>query len=629
MASGRRRRKFLYDGWFADFIGLIVLLVVLLWGLHKWNGASKHVFGLPDIPLPGAAKKLPAPMQRWLSGTVLSTSFKKGEQPVPTPSPALPAATPSPAASPTPMSAEATPSLPSPAASATPVPAAVPSPTEPVGEAPPVMAVMTTLKTVVRQSPNPLLASATALCRRGDLLALGLADGGIALREGKKGIVVPLPAPMGPVRSVAVSPDGTRVWWLTDTDLVYRYDRKSKALRSVALPSGGPGEAIAVLPGGEGGTVAVLGGETPARFFDGNTGRIREASEVLPVEVAEAVTQPATSLFFANDLAGPAQASLLVVSGNNVAPGQPARITLWSTPDTRKPDSWVSHEADTDTAPAYSTLRIKDIGRAAVDINASGVALLARPAGGETLAASQIWNAPGGKIDLKPSGTLPSGVFGLWAAPDRVATGKSGLWWTFGGSVFHSKPSPNGAEPKTEAYLPWNLPGKGSDKITALLADDSGAWVASGAGVRRITPALASATDGYGGYVRARLGEAAGRTPGAPLPQKLARTTQEWEGTPYKWGGNDKKGVDCSGYVSAVYKGLGVSLPRSTAELPTCPGGPRIRDELKYGDVLVFPGHCAIYMGNGWTSEAMTEEGVRKASIWPRKQVVVRRFLRS
>jgi cell wall-associated NlpC family hydrolase len=210
-----------------------------------------------------------------------------------------------------------------------------------------------------------------------------------------------------------------------------------------------------------------------------------------------------------------------------------------------------------------------------------------------------------------------------------VARGKSGLWWTFGGSVFHSRPIPGGTEAKTDVYLPWNLPGKNGDKITALLADDSGAWVATGAGVRRITPALASAKEGYGGYVRARLGEAAGRTPAAALPQKLAQTAQEWEGTPYKWGGNDKTGIDCSAYVSVVYKGLGVSLPRSTAELPTCPGGPRIYDELKYGDVLVFPGHCAIYMGNGWTTEAMTEKGVRKATIWPRKQVVVRRFLPS
>jgi hypothetical protein len=433
---------------------------------------------------------------------------------------------------------------------------------------------------------------------------------------------------VGAVRSLAVSSDSARVWWITSDSLIYSYDRKSKTLRSVALPSGGPADAISVLPGTEGGTVAVLGSDG-ARFFVGNTGQILQPSDVLPTEVAQAVGQPATSLFFANDLPGRAQASLLLVSGDGVDPGLPARITLWSTTDIRKDDSWTSQETDVDTVPAYSTLRIKDIGRAAVDLNASGVALLARPAGGETLADCQLWTAGSGKIDLQPSGTLPKGVFGLWAAPERVARGKSGLWWTFGGAVFHARPVPDGTEAKTDVYLPWNLPGKNGDKITALLADDSGAWVATGAGVRRITPALASAKEGYGGYIRARLGEAAGRTPAAALPQKLARTAQEWEGTPYKWGGNDRTGIDCSAYVSVVYKGLGVSLPRSTAELPTCPGGPRIYDELKYGDVLVFPGHCAIYMGNGWTTEAMTEKGVRKATIWPRKQVVVRRFLRT
>jgi cell wall-associated NlpC family hydrolase len=458
---------------------------------------------------------------------------------------------------------------------------------------------------------------------------MGLADGGIAIRDGKKGIVVPLPESSGPVRSVALSPDGGRVWWLAGDSLIYSYDRKSKTLRSVELPSGGPAEAIAVLPGTDGGTIAVLGGSTAARFFDGGTGRLREPSEILPLEAAEAVSRPATSLFFANDPVGGTRTSMLLISGSGVAPGQPARITLWTTPDTRKPDSWVSQEANVDTAPAYSSLRIKDIGRAAVDLNASGVALLARPAGGQTLADCRLWTAGSGRIDLQPSGTLPRGVFGLWTAPDRVARGRSGLWWTFGGSVFHAKPAGEGPEGEAEVYLPWNLPGKGGDKITALLADDTGAWVATGAGVRRIAPALVSTRDGYGGYIRARLGEAAGKPPSAALPQKLARTAQEWEGTPYKWGGNDKTGIDCSAYVSVVYKGLGVSLPRSTAELPTCPGGPRIYDELKYGDVLVFPGHCAIYMGNGWTSEAMTEAGVRKASIWPRKQVVVRRFLRS
>lgn len=623
MASGRRRR-FGYAGWVADFIGLIVLLIALLWGIHKWNAAPHHWFGMPNVPLPGFTQRLPAPAQRWLSGTVLSTSFKPALHSTPTP-----VAVPTPAALPSPSSVPAATPEPSATAPATPAPEATPiaalSPSP--SDTPSPRAVITTLKTTVRPSANSLQASATALYQGGGLLCLGLADGGVAIRDGKTGhgIVVPLPKPGGAVRAVTLSPDRSRVWWIGSDNLIYAYDRKTKALRSVQIPSAGPAQAIAVLTGTDGETVAVLGAGAPAaRFFNGDNGRLRDASEILPASVAEAIDQPTTSLYFASDPIDAKHVSLLFVSGDGVAPGQPTHIALWTTPDVRKPGDWKSQEADTGTAPAYSTLRLKDIGRAAVDLNASGAALLARPAGGQTLAACKLWSAGGGKIDLHSCGTLPTGVSGLWAAPERIATGKSGLWWTFGGSVFHANAADDS---KAEVYLPWNLPAKGGDKITALIADDSGAWVASGAGVHRITPALASATDGYGGYIRARLGETAGKTPAAPLPQKLAKTTQEWQGTPYKWGGDDKKGVDCSGYVSAVYKGLGVSLPRSTAELPTCPGGPRIRDELRYGDVLVFPGHCAVYMGNGWTSEAMTDAGVGKATIWTRKQVVVRRFL--
>ncbi|MBC8101402.1 MAG: C40 family peptidase [Cytophagales bacterium] len=634
-ASGGRRRRLGYSGWFADLIGLLVVIGLALWGTHKWNSAPAHPLGLPDVPV---SQRLPAPARQWLSGTILKDSWKAETRPT-SPSPPSPA-TPE-AVTPESVTQEPvaeTPTVPSTVGSPAPAPAPeTPKPSSPAAAEPaPARAAMMPLKTVVRPSADPLSAAATTLHQQGDLLCLGLPDGGIAIRDGKtqRSVVVPLPKANGPVRSIATSPGGGSVWWLAGGNRIYGYDRKRKTLRGIDLPGAIPGaalpDAVAVLPGAGGReTVVVLGGATAAaRFFDSATGQIRAASEVLPDDAAEAMGQPATTIFLAGDPTGGTRASLLLVSGAQSAPGQAARVTLWTTSDARKLDAWKRQESDAVTTPAYSTLRLKDSGRAAADLNTSCVALLARPVGGQTLAACQLWtaaSADGDTLNLRPLETLPPGVFGLWAAPERVAVGRSGLWWTFGGSVFHTKPA--GGAP--EVYLPWNLPSGTGGRITALLADDSGAWVASSAGVRRITPALASAKDGYGGYIRARLGEAAGKTPAAPLPQKLARTAQEWEGTPYLWGGNDKKGVDCSGYVAAVYKGLGVALPRSTAELPTCPGGPRIRDELKYGDVLIFPGHCAVYQGNGWTTEAMTDSGVGRATIWTRKQVVVRRFLRS
>jgi len=35
-------------------------------------------------------------------------------------------------------------------------------------------------------------------------------------------------------------------------------------------------------------------------------------------------------------------------------------------------------------------------------------------------------------------------------------------------------------------------------------------------------------------------------------------------GTPYKWGGNDKKGIDCSGLLVRSFESVGMKLPRTT-----------------------------------------------------------------
>ena len=37
-------------------------------------------------------------------------------------------------------------------------------------------------------------------------------------------------------------------------------------------------------------------------------------------------------------------------------------------------------------------------------------------------------------------------------------------------------------------------------------------------------------------------------------------------GTPYKWGGNDKKGIDCSGLLVRSFESVGIKLPRTTSQ---------------------------------------------------------------
>ena len=53
----------------------------------------------------------------------------------------------------------------------------------------------------------------------------------------------------------------------------------------------------------------------------------------------------------------------------------------------------------------------------------------------------------------------------------------------------------------------------------------------------------------------------------APQSQALLSAAHEWLGVPYRYGGNDRKGIDCSGLVLQVYKdALGIKLPRNSRE---------------------------------------------------------------
>ncbi|MDQ6470990.1 C40 family peptidase [Flavobacterium sp. LHD-80] len=66
---------------------------------------------------------------------------------------------------------------------------------------------------------------------------------------------------------------------------------------------------------------------------------------------------------------------------------------------------------------------------------------------------------------------------------------------------------------------------------------------------------------------------------------------KKYLGTPYVYAGNNpKKGFDCSGFVSYVFKNYGVTLPRSSGEYKNI--GTKLNpEEFKVGDILVFYGY--------------------------------------
>lgn len=86
---------------------------------------------------------------------------------------------------------------------------------------------------------------------------------------------------------------------------------------------------------------------------------------------------------------------------------------------------------------------------------------------------------------------------------------------------------------------------------------------------------------------------------------------KKFVGNPYVWGGNSlTNGVDCSGFVHQIYLEFGIDTPRYSQAFKTV-GQPVSFNNIQPGDVVVYPGHVAIYAGGGKIVEAQsTKAGI-------------------
>lgn len=102
--------------------------------------------------------------------------------------------------------------------------------------------------------------------------------------------------------------------------------------------------------------------------------------------------------------------------------------------------------------------------------------------------------------------------------------------------------------------------------------------------------------------------------------KKLNTHYMRWRGTPYRMGGMNRKGIDCSGFVHVAFRdAFGIKLPRSTEALANH-GNQINKSQLRVGDLVFFrtgrkQRHVGIYVGNQHFIHASTSSGVMKSSL--------------
>lgn len=97
---------------------------------------------------------------------------------------------------------------------------------------------------------------------------------------------------------------------------------------------------------------------------------------------------------------------------------------------------------------------------------------------------------------------------------------------------------------------------------------------------------------------------------------KLYHFSEEWYGVPYRYGGCDKRGVDCSCFANLLYENVySKTLSRSANEIfKSC--NQLSLGELQQGDLLFFKiggntiSHVAVFLKDSYFIHSSTSKGV-------------------
>lgn len=118
--------------------------------------------------------------------------------------------------------------------------------------------------------------------------------------------------------------------------------------------------------------------------------------------------------------------------------------------------------------------------------------------------------------------------------------------------------------------------------------------------------------------------------------REVTNEARKYIGIPYRFGGEDTSGFDCSGFIQYVFSRQGIQLPRSADE-QYASGRYVSVNSLEPGDLVFFStytegvSHSGIYMGDGRFISATSSRGIAvddmKSGYWFDRYVGAKRVL--